>query len=162
MDSDVTRMPLRKRNGEVVAFALIDTTDADLVLGRGAWCLDDLGYVARYDRPNGVTKRTRLHRFLLGLDPGNPLQGDHINRDRLDNRRSNLRAVTQSLNTQNRAAKPGAASPFKGVSPVPSGRWKATGRKDNRQIHIGTYDSEVGAAEAAKAWRLANMPGAVD
>lgn len=46
-----------------------------------------------------------LHRIILGLQPGADRkyeQTDHINRDPLDNRRSNLRIVTAKENNANR------------------------------------------------------------
>ncbi len=43
-----------------------------------------------------------LHRFLMDLPRGDKRQVDHINHDTLDNRRSNIRVVTQSENAKNR------------------------------------------------------------
>lgn len=42
-----------------------------------------------------------LARYLLGLEKGNKLQADHINGNPLDNRKENLRAVEQKVNTRN-------------------------------------------------------------
>lgn len=49
--------------------------------------------------PDGRTVDVRMHREVLGYS--GPLDVDHINRNALDNRRSNLRAVTRQVNCQN-------------------------------------------------------------
>jgi hypothetical protein len=63
-----------------------------------AFSYSGLGYVAT----NTGGQRCYLHRLILGLEPGNPLVCDHINRNKLDNRRANLRVVTQKENCANR------------------------------------------------------------
>lgn len=45
--------------------------------------------------------KIRLHRFIMGLERFNPLVVDHIDGDGLDNRRENLRVVTQRENMKN-------------------------------------------------------------
>jgi hypothetical protein len=55
-----------------------------------------------------------LHRFVLGLQPGDP-QVDHINGDSLDNRRMNLRLVSNSANRMNERKPRQSTSAFKGV-----------------------------------------------
>lgn len=54
-----------------------------------------------------------LSRVILG--PPKDMEVDHINHDTLDNRRSNLRAVSQKLNTTNRQPY-GKTSFYKGIS----------------------------------------------
>jgi hypothetical protein len=49
------------------------------------------------------SKSVLLHRFIIGAKQGEEV--DHINRNPLDNRRSNLRICTRMENTQNRRAK---------------------------------------------------------
>lgn len=63
------------------------------------WCYAVRGYaVSRIDG-----KIVYLHRFILGLNNGT-LFADHINRDKLDNRRENLRTCTQEQNQANKGA----------------------------------------------------------
>jgi hypothetical protein len=69
----------------------------------------------------------RMHRVILGLGNDDPLDPDHINHDRIDNRRSNLRPVNQSENNANRQKTRGT-SRYKGVY-WDRGKWVA----DNRE-----------------------------
>lgn len=80
------------------ATSIIDAEDVNRVL-QHRWTLSDNGYVRTYNGTNPVY----LHRFLLDYD--GELTVDHVNRNKLDNRKSNLRVVTQSVNNYNREAK---------------------------------------------------------
>ena len=78
--------------------------DADLhrELSRYFWQLSKHGYAFRRvyagKRANGTSRQRDLylHRHILGLTKGDGKIGDHVNRDRLDNRRENLRVVTRA------------------------------------------------------------------
>lgn len=74
---------------------LIDQSDLDY-LDQWTWRRDDDGYAVR-----GSTNTTiKMHQQLLGPPPPGMVT-DHINTDRLDNRRSNLRFATHRLNHLN-------------------------------------------------------------
>lgn len=101
--TETARIPLRNRAGEVIAYTLVD---ADLYpeLARWRWSLGDTGYVVRSIQiPGGRQQKLRLHRVVMGCTTGDGLEVDHINRDRLDNRRANLRFVTRQENIRNGA-----------------------------------------------------------
>lgn len=51
--------------------------------------------------PNGQQRSLLMHREILGLEYGDKRQGDHINHDTLDQRRSNLRIVSAQENQFN-------------------------------------------------------------
>lgn len=51
---------------------------------------------------NGKNYSVSMHREILGLKRGDRRQGDHKNHDTLDNRRNNLRIVTNRGNHANR------------------------------------------------------------
>lgn len=55
-----------------------------------------VGYIAT---GNSKTGRIYLHRFVLNYD--GELEVDHINRNKFDNRKQNLRIVSQAINSQN-------------------------------------------------------------
>ncbi len=86
---------------------------------------------------------------------------DHINGDKLDNRKSNLRLATRSdneANKQKRRTHAGKAtsSRYKGVSKMKNRNkcWKATITREKRQMSLGVYYTEE---EAAKAYNKAAL-----
>jgi hypothetical protein len=148
--------------GPIVAYALVDPEDHER-LSSFRWTISNYGYACRtlsIKETAGVLypRRTLLmHRAILGLDFGDPLQGDHLNRNRLDNRRANLRIVPREGQSQNKITPGGSI--YRGVFRSVSGRrWIA--KVQNR--HLGTFDTEYEAAQAAAAERARCMPYAVD
>lgn len=85
-------------------YAIVDDELFD-VLSRYAWKAkpnaagNNVYAVRNVARPEGGHQMLRMHRVVLGYD--GPLDVDHINRNPLDNRRENLRAVTRSVNAKN-------------------------------------------------------------
>lgn len=89
------QIPLRNRDGTVTHIALIDLADYERV-SRRRWHWD-----GHYPRSG----KTRLHIFLLG-DAPTGMYTDHKNRNRLDNRRSNLRWLTPRESIRNSDSPP--------------------------------------------------------
>lgn len=147
------RIPLVNRKGEVVAYALVD--DADDTLTQWRWRMSE-GYAVR----TLARGKVYMHRQLLGIAPGDPIMADHRNRDRLDNRRANLRRATRAQQQQNLTS--WGASRFRGVCRHADGeRWRAEVRIGGKRYYLGAFDSETEAAEAADALRLELMPFAL-
>lgn len=141
---------------DIRGWALVDACDAHLAAHR--WTLDDKGYAMRYVRRDGVQLHQGMSRLILGLQAGDPRQADHVNGDRLDNRRANLRIVTNAENAQNMAAHSDARSAHRGVDWfVPHGKWRARAHIAGRSHHIGYFDDEAEAGAAASAFREAHM-----
>jgi hypothetical protein len=89
-----------------------------------------------------------LHRFILGLMPGDRQLVDHINGDAFDCRRENLRIATWKQNAINRRAF--GISGFKGVRPMDRrfGAWingKYIGRFDTPEQAALAYDAKARA-----------------
>lgn len=151
-------IPLRRRNGSVADYALVDPHDAER-LGDLRWYLRSNGYVARQETIGRKKQRTvLLHRSIMGLVPGDRLTVDHVNHDPLDNRRANLRVCTHAENCQNKARGWGKGSRHRGVSLSASGRWIAYCAPGGCMTYLGAFDTEEEAAEAARAWRAEHMP----
>ena len=100
-------------------------------------------------------KYTQLARLIKGLEPGNPLEVDHINGNPLDNRRINLRVCPHAKNMLNRRMHKNNTSGFKGVTQVGPNRWAANIALEGHFYYLGVFDSPEKAHQAyceAAAW----------
>lgn len=88
----------------------------------------------------------KLHRFIMDAKPGQIV--DHINRNPLDNRRSNLRLVTKQHSQWNRNVR-GYSKINKGRY---AGRYQATISNGGKCTWLGIYNT---AAEAQAAYMAA-------
>lgn len=142
-------IPIRKRGKLTGKFAKVDISDF-VVLNEFNWGLSVNGYV--YRDVNGV--RIYMHRLILD---GNEI--DHINRDKLDNRKENLRSVTHQQNMQNASRTRGNyTSKYRGVSwSKERSKWVAKATLNGKQFPLGRYDSEAEANEVVVAWRRDHM-----
>lgn len=130
---------IRRRN-RLSLWMRVDDEDYD-EFSQMSWWIGTRGYAFHPVKIDGKTRSLFLHRLILGLEHGESTETDHINRDKLDNRRSNLRSVTHAQNQQNVPH----ASRFRGVLPTGTGTWHA--RIVSKTI--GTYRTEEEAAVAA-------------
>lgn len=141
---DIVRIPLREGQ-----FAEIDAVDWPLVAGK-SWNLTIKPTSLSVSTPIGKGRNLLLHRLLMNPPPD--MVVDHIDGNGLNNRRSNLRVVTQSQNLMNRRKSRGTSSRFKGVS-WDSGRyvWQAKICIKSRTKMLGRFHDEYAAAEAYNA-----------
>jgi hypothetical protein len=80
-------------------YTIIDDEDFDY-LNKYKWHFSTNGYAESKKTIKG--KRNQLRMARLILNPSDDMVVDHINRNKLDNRRCNLRIVTQFQNSQNK------------------------------------------------------------
>lgn len=154
------QIPLRNRAKEIVAYALVDDEDYER-FGHLRWHRSNYGYAAHGYWKGGRSHTVFLHREILGLEHGDPREGDHVNRNRLDCQRSNLRILEPGKNAQNLTAY--GRSAHRGVCwHKGKGKWMAYSRIDGRIKFIGYFDDESVAASAASVFRSEHMPYAVE
>ncbi len=103
------------------------------------------GYAVVWSRAD--KKTVLLHRLILGVPAGQQL--DHINGNRLDNRRTNLRIATQAQNLRNRAVKGygfdkrknAAKNPFIAQVQISPGVVRRLGAFSTKEQAIAAYKS---------------------
>jgi len=134
---------VRNKNLEV----LVDEEDYEY-LNQFKWHLHSGGYVNRNQKYKVKPQKTYMHREIMGLPEGKSI--DHINGNKLDNRKSNLRIVTKSQNMRNQKKSSNRTSIYKGVSQIlnRSKKWQAKIKFGGKTYRIGEYFTEQEAALA--------------
>lgn len=155
--TDLTQLfaiPLRDKYGFVIDHTIIDLDLAD-ELGSLTWTRNGNGYAWR-TRHRQTPAHDYLHRVVAGAVPGDGMYVDHINRDRLDNRRANLRLVTPAQSAQNKTAVKVA---HRGVRwEARRRKWSAKAQLDGHLYNLGRFDSEDEAVAIVQEWRREHMP----
>src|SRR6476620_8185168 len=93
--------------------AIVDDEDFN-ELAQYRWYVDHKGYACRNVLKSGKTTGYRMHRVIMGAKKGEQI--DHINQNKLDNRRCNLRFASYAENARNRGKSKRNKSGFKGAS----------------------------------------------
>jgi len=124
-------------------YALVDDVDYE-ELSKHKWHFTR-GYAVRDNTVNGHHTTMRMHRQILRASPGD--QTDHINRNKLDNRRCNLRLCTNWQNMCNRKKMSNNKSGFKGVTwNKKDKKWGAHIRANKRYVWLGYFTDKEEAA----------------
>lgn len=139
------KIPIRGKYGQG-RHALIDNDDFAHV-SRYKWHSDRNGYAVRTTSfwIEGAKKHQHIymHRELICAPPGQIV--DHINRNKVDNRKDNLRFCTISQSNCNLKRK--NKSGYKGVRPTRSG-WAVEIDSDGQRIYVGHYQDLKKAVSA--------------
>jgi dephospho-CoA kinase len=128
--------------------AFVDNEDFEKA-SKYQWRLDiSHGYVyTTIKNENGRHVKTYLHRFVTNAPNG--MVVDHINRDKKDNRKSNLQVVTQKVNAMFQVRTPHKGSGYIGVKPSKTGsKWRSSISVDGKAHHIGRFNNRHDAARA--------------
>jgi HNH endonuclease/AP2 domain len=125
--------------------ALVDDEDFEW-LSKFKWHIGG-GYAIRTAQNDFKQITVRMHREILQAPKG--LEVDHVNKDKLDNRRQNLRLASKSQNARNRGANKNNTSGFKGVSwNKRDNKWQALIRVHLKKKFLGYFDDPTEAAKA--------------
>lgn len=123
------------------SFVLVDEDVYHALKDKGVF--EDDGYA--YISLDG--KKTPLHRLISSTSEDKVC--DHINGNKLDNRRSNLREASVQENAWNQASQKGEKGVHKRSD---NGKWRAMIRTKEGRISLGDFDTEEQAQDAyAKA-----------
>lgn len=132
-------------------YAIIDDEDYEY-LSQFKWRVNAYGYAIREQYlgvENGKRKRINIfmHRLIVETPEGK--ETDHINGERNDNRRCNLRVCTRYENQRNTKKQPNCTSKYKGVSLHKRDKiWQAQIRTDGKVKYLGSFRSEDDARNA--------------
>lgn len=140
-------MIIKLSNAESIT--LIDEEDWELVKSY-KWLLNN-GYALAY-RDH---KQIYLHRLILGDKPKHEI--DHINRDKLDNRRNNLRHVTRSENKVNGFRVDSKPGHLRHIRKYSAG-WQVLFTRNSKTVYLGKFATYEEARAVRDTWLLANEP----
>lgn len=126
-------------------YMLCDFEDWEKVKDRG-WYVNALGYAASGKASGDILL---FHKFVTNTTSEIV---DHINRNKLDNRKKNLRICDKRLNSINRDLQCNNTTGYKGVYlDKRNNTWNARVTVKGETIHLGTYKTMQEAIKARKA-----------
>lgn len=128
--------------------AVVDDDDYER-FAKHKWYTHDDYATRKSSRASPPRLTVRMHREVVGAGPG--VIVDHINGDRLDNRKSNLRIASTFINARNRRLNSNNKSGAKGVRRSKQGRWVAEIKAENQTTYLGTFATVQEAADAYDA-----------
>lgn len=121
----------------------VDLDDYEFLM-QWKWYISSWGYVIRKDPT--THKTITMHRVIMKAPKRTQL--DHINRDKLDNRKFNLRFSTPSQNSTNRI-RPKGKSGYRGVLWfAPMNAYQVRITSAGKRYFIGYFKDKIKAAKA--------------
>jgi hypothetical protein len=162
-DGKYASVHVRDKQNKIKGRFLIDAEDLPRVL-QYSWNINKLGYpLSRTREGDEHSKTFNIHRFLMNAQPGDEI--DHINRQRTDNRKSNLRFCNHSENMSNEKKRSDNTTGCKGVSEIThrktGSKWHAyidiNGKRLNKKC--ATFEEAVAQR---KAWEMEHNPSGLN
>lgn len=137
---------------------LVDDDDFE-VLNKKRWHIGTEGYASRVVQVNGTRTHIGMTRLIMAAPKG--MEVDHINHNRLDNRKANLRLCTHQQNVINIRKKVGSHSKYKGVRRTPGVKikegnkiWNVQIQVNKKKIFLGCFVNEE---DALRVYNEASM-----
>jgi hypothetical protein len=119
---------------------IIDTEDLPKIKNM-CWRKSKSGYI----ETSCAGTILRLHRVIKPTDSVSVI--DHINHNKADNRKQNLRICSHQQNLMNQAMRINNSSGYTGVT-LNSGKWDAFINDNSKKIHLGRFDVKEDAIAA--------------
>ena len=131
--------------------AKIDAEDYDSI-SKHKWHTHPLGYASTSIGGRKNQKSLLMHRLIMDAQKGDIV--DHINGDKLDNRKSNLRICNQSNNIGNSRIRKDNTTGYKGVtrSAFVDGNYVSRIYYKGKHIHLGVFNNPHDAARMDSFW----------
>lgn len=147
-DSNTREIPLTQ--GKV---ALVDADDYERLAQFNWYAVKHRhGFKAARSAWLGDRKRKMVLMHRAVMDASDDQQIDHIDRDPLNNRRTNLRVATRAENARNTNSRRGSTSTYLGVSwETRRAKWIARIAVRGVGRHLGYFADEIEAARAYDA-----------
>lgn len=136
---------------------IVDEEDYDYLM-QWKWHIGTHGYAIRTayyggGAKNPKTKKILMHRELLGIQNGFVV--DHIDGNKLNNTKANLRTASVQQNVFNRKMQSNCKSGYKGVYwHKQQQKWCSYIKCAEKRIHIGLFDCKKDAALAYNFFAL--------
>ena len=142
---------LKKDHAELIIYSadkkkkfvsLIDLEDVPIV-EKHSWCIRSGGYVGRVENKELIL----LHRLLVHCPKEKIV--DHVNKNKIDNRKVNLRICNYRENLRNSIVKSNNSSSVTGVGiETKSKKWRARICVNYKPISLGFYNDKNDAIKA--------------
>lgn len=123
-------------------FALVEDEDYKLV-NKYRWRINAYGYAETKVKKKSIY----MHRLIMNAEKG--MEVDHINHEKLDNQKTNLRLCTHQQNQHNLKPQKNGSSQYKGVRWHKGNKsWQSKISYDGKTYYLGYFPTEAQAAHA--------------
>lgn len=124
---------------------LVDDNQWHMLNKMGQWTINSDGYAII--SKDHIDSGRQMHRIIMNCIKGDDNTVDHINNNKIDNRKDNLRILhyTDPLQSHNKYKKEGCTSQYKGVSKIKEGKWLADITYNHKRYSMNFTEEEKAA-----------------